>query len=160
MGKVSPPENKCNKKYAFQLTSSVSPDLLLAAESAESRKRWMSALGLAAIGYKEISGNGERRSGPDLTKITTGPVSRRDQAPLNSEPRNNLSRKSLSVENINRLKPVLMKNINLDRKNMSTRDNRCKSDILDIVLDEDGHGENGEKSPRRPKPHIFLETDF
>ena len=43
---------------------------------------------------------------------------------------------------------------------MSTRDNRCKSDILDIVLDEDGHGENGEKSPRRPKSHIFLETDF
>ena len=50
--KVSPPENKCSKKYAFQLTSSVSTDLLLAAESAESRKRWMSALGLAAIGYK------------------------------------------------------------------------------------------------------------
>ena len=49
--KVTPPENKCNKKYSFQLTGSRC-DILLAAETAEWRTKWMNALGLAAIGYK------------------------------------------------------------------------------------------------------------
>ena len=41
---------------------------------------------------------------------------RRDQAPIASEPKSNLARKSMSVENINKIKPVLMKNINLESK--------------------------------------------
>ena len=65
---------------------------------------------------KEISSE-NRRSGPDLTKITTGPiVMRRDQSPTIPEKPTIMSHKSLSVENINKLKPVLMKNINLDKK--------------------------------------------
>ena len=38
---------------------------------------------------------------------------RRDQAPKSNV---DLTRKAMSVENINKLKPVLMKNINLNQK--------------------------------------------
>ena len=62
-----------------------------------------------------------------MTKITThaaqtgGPiVMRRDQSPTIVAPEKSImspmSHKSLSVENINKLKPVLMKNINLEKK--------------------------------------------
>jgi hypothetical protein len=156
--KVTPPENKCNKKYSFQLTGSRC-DILLAAETAEWRTKWMNALGLAAIGYKNISSNAERRSGPDLSKINSGPVMRRDQAPKTNI---DLTRKAMSVENINKLKPVLMKNINLNQK---SRADRSKSDILDIVIDEKRLKEEAENdsstSNRPPRPKsFFLETDF
>merc|ERR1719383_26872 len=113
--KVGPPETKCTKKHSFRLTGSRC-DVLLAAETNEQRQKWMSALNFAATGYKEISSNAERRSGPDLTKITTGPVMRRDQSPVMQEKTSPMSHKSLSVENINKLKPVLMKNISLEKK--------------------------------------------
>ena len=60
--KVTPPENKCNKKYSFQLTGSRC-DILLAAETAEWRTKWMNALGLAAIGYKVGYGSVVRMPG-------------------------------------------------------------------------------------------------
>ena len=41
---------------------------------------------------------------------------RRDQSPVMQEKTSPMSHKSLSVENINKLKPVLMKNISLEKK--------------------------------------------
>ena len=49
-GQQVTPEN-CKRKYAFQLSGSRC-DVLLAAESSEKQRQWMTALGLASIGYQ------------------------------------------------------------------------------------------------------------
>ena len=51
---------------------------------------------------------------------------RRDQAPKSNV---DLTRKAMSVENINKLKPVLMKNINLNQK---VRNYPFKGEVLSL----------------------------